>query len=119
MAWLRLCLATYLWKQWMRKIQSQNILHRQGRQRAGTVPGPWLEEGPVPKPVQSGGLPFPALSLRNSVAGLPEDLLSTSPIVRMIKTRPREGVGLAQGHTVCKCCDPVLSSGILPQPLLQ
>lgn len=32
-------LATYLWKQWMRKIQGQNILHRRGRQRAGPVPG--------------------------------------------------------------------------------
>lgn len=93
----------------MRKIQSQNILHRQGRQRAGTVP----------KLVQKGGLPFPALSPHNFVAVLPEDLLSTSPIVQMIKIRLREGVGLAQCHTVCKYCDPVLSSGILSQPLLQ
>lgn len=36
-------LATYLWKQCMRKIQGQNMLHRQGRQRVGPVPGPWLE----------------------------------------------------------------------------
>lgn len=32
-------LATYLWKQWVKKIQGQNILHRRGRQKAGPVPG--------------------------------------------------------------------------------
>lgn len=44
-----------------RNIQGQNLLHRQGRQRAGPVPGPWLEGrksvavtsfGPTPEPVQ-------------------------------------------------------------------